>query len=1006
MADPATFAAVAAASGATAGTAATTAGFFATIKASLTVASIKTFAVRVAIAAVGSFLITKLFGPKAPSSFSGGSSSRSTIREEVFPRRWVVGRARVAPAMFYYQEDRVTRYVSGGGRVVNKGRVHVGMYLSTGACESIEGIWISQEYVPLERETIDGEVRLQPPQGNRFRGRIWIWEYLSADGTQGAALREASRNARDFSGDQTQVPHEVWTADHRVEGHSWAYVRMWQPNYGRHQDNRFWDSFPAITFDLKGIKMSLPDQTTPIWSDNAADVRYWFDTVRRDIPPSTIDLDDYRAARTLSGQQVTVDLPDSLGDYIETTKRYSVNGIIQADQSADQVIDQLDSAWQGYGVESGGKHFYRPGADRPSSFTINEDDIAEVGRIIVAAPLQNKINAVTATLAQSRDHAYTQYAVPEVVDQPAVDRDNTTLPSDLGTLAFTNTVVQANRIMATTLRRARDTAQYQYVLRPRDDNSHYGLIPTDRVTVNDSVNGLNGRLMEIRSIQVRPDFHWTLDLLPVTPGTYSDSIQLPPIKEQVFDFSESNREVPVPANVTLNTRVDAQQGGSYLINLLVDWTDAVLLTTVRYRVEGETDWRFVDGADSDLEIAGVVAGKTYEVQVRHTDRLGYNSDWTDTVTHTIEGDLTPPSPITGLTTEQTPPIAGGYKLSWTAPTDEDLDHFVIEEAISDTTGFIPFETRETSFSRTGIGTAGDYAVTVYAVDAAGNRSTGVSGTVSVTTATATRTTPATFYADVTPASTWSDVAANGATDGDNIIGDGVILYNENAMFREYRAWNGSAWVNMATDGTFYTPGQIIAGQIASDAIQTRHLTADSITADQIAANAISAERVIAPGLINEYLDRDLALQYGASRTFRVAMLHPTRIIKYDYEIGFTNGRGVYANGQTTIHRSTATDLEVTIYLGTQVLARHTSSALSTRTVTSGVPGVSETTRIASGSNRWSEDGIWQIDEDNDSTDFHIEWRIGSASTIGGLYQAGAFMDRSVFEFSHAGFRIV
>lgn len=853
-----------------------------------------------------SFLASTLFKPSVP-EVGGGAAAQETLQAETFPARWILGEARTGGALFLYRE-----LVSVQGKR-NYGTSGVGYYIAHGQCDSCVGVWIDGDYVSLERTLEPDGWRLTPPVDSRYYRRITIYEYFSADGNAGAAVRDDL---------------DDWTTDHQLPGMSWLYVKLNQPNYGVKVERRFWKGFPTLQFRVRGLRLTWPGQTTPRWTDNAAAIRYFWLTQRRAVPETLIDAADFRAAYDLCDESVTVPLPPAYADYESTARRYSVNGIIRSGDDAETVEAQLDYAWQGYAVEAGGIFYFRPGASRTPTLTITPDDIEAVVSVEPAPPLQQRINAVSFGLRQSREHDWLELTLPEYVDADAVNRDRRKLPTSLASLEFITSAVQALRLTAQLLRRARATATYTMRVKPYSGFANMRLIPTDRVLVTCPQYGLTNTRLTILKTVTHDDWSTTLVLTEDPADLYNDKVELPTLVSRVVSLPRPPA-VPVPTGLDVEGFVETLADGSYLNLLRVTWEPLpVSHTEIRYRrrdaiegaaniivdsdptylatqggariaASGPDEWTSVFG-EGEAAITGITAGAEYEIQARHIARDGDFSDWSDVLIAESDGDLAPPGPVIDLTVEA---VVGGFDARWTNPADADFD--VVEVWTTTTTAatdlssaILQGEIRGTRFAVFDIPTPVALRVFVRARDRAGNL--GPLQSAAVTTLARDARGRGDFYVErATPS--WSDVAASAAANHAPRISDTVTQYNIAADWSEVRFWDGDNWITYDPDSNSqsFVPGLIVGDRIAANTIRASHLKADSITADKIAANAIESAAVFAPGVIGRVfaidantvsgpwdppIDTAFYFSTGKQRTITIAVPSSIRALLFDLSL--------------------------------------------------------------------------------------------------------------------------
>ena len=534
---------------------------------------------------------------------------RRTVVSAVSPARWIVGRARVAGAMVFYKET-------------SKNDLHIAMILSEGACDSIERIWVNGEEITFSRSG----TQLSATGGHA--GKLTVHEYFRADGTQGASLRAA-------------VGSE-WTTDHKLNGVSWVHVHLRQPNYGNSK-NRFWSSFPDINFLVRGIKIAWPGEATPVWTESAAAIRYWWLRTRRGIPENAIDAASVRAAHSLCAESVTVNLPAGYKDYSAISQRYAVNGVIHSTDDAEQTEAEFDFAWQGWAVEVAGMYNFQPGATRPITRALIPDDIIRIEGIQPGPALQDRMNAAQINLVQSREHDWLEASIPELNDTAAETRDGERLLRDLGSRPFVADPIAAGRLLAIFLRRARATATFTYRLKPGINLEWLGINPGDWITVTDPEHGLADFQAVVTRMEINPDWSVTLDLIEQPNGIYASTLHLPGLKPRAIDIP-SRRIVPSVTGLAAVHGFKVSRDGTVIWHIDVSWDDAPYNTRIRVFDENSSLQTEVS-ADGTMHRFVVDGPGTYTISAYYVTLDGFGSPTVD-IMITFDWSAVPvPSPV-------------------------------------------------------------------------------------------------------------------------------------------------------------------------------------------------------------------------------------------------------------------------------------------------------------------------------------------------------------------------
>ena len=499
------------------------------------------FALAGAVAYGGLALVSYLLTPKPNLSGLGGlrGDTRRTIRQPFVHARWVLGRARIGGALVYYLEpgddDR---------------DVHLILVLCEGPIEGVEKIWA------------DGE-ELAWAAGSQTSGVI------PAD--TAVTFTKYDTNAEMYFYYDGGQPDELiavdgsqWTTDHKLTNKAFVHIHLTQPDYGNNASERLFYRLPNFNFLVKGLKFEFPRSTGAEWSNNAAAIRYWWLTQRRAVPESAIDQASFNQAYSYCQTRVNNMLSVALREqgYPRTSRRYAINGIIHSDDNHENVEAEMDFSWAGNVVEVAGIHHFRPGADRTATVTIGPGDIIEMLSATPAPSLSERLNAATMTLAQSAEHEYTGYSVPEFEDTDAINRDGRKLPRDMGGRPYVNCPVTAGRLIAINLRRARANTQYQYRIYPGDDFALLSLIPTDRIKLTDPNVGLDEELVVITSRTVHPDWSVTISMESAPDGIYDDTSVLPPLIPTNYNALDTLRSPRAPANFT----------ATYVVSLTEEYT--------------------------------------------------------------------------------------------------------------------------------------------------------------------------------------------------------------------------------------------------------------------------------------------------------------------------------------------------------------------------------------------------------------------------------------------------
>ena len=588
------------------------------------------FALAGAVAYGGLALVSYLLTPKPPSLSGAGAlgglrgDTRTTIRQPFVHARWVLGRARIGGALVYYLEP-----------TDDDRDVHLVLVLCEGPIDGVEKIWA------------DGE-ELAWTAGSQSSGVI------PAD--TAVAFTKYGANAKMYFYYDGGQPDELiaasgsqWTTSHSLTKKAFVHIHLTQPDYGNDASERLFYRLPEFNFLVKGLKFEFPRSTGAEWTNNAAAIRYWWLTQRRAVPESAIDQAGFNQAYAYCQTRVNNGLNVELRGqgYPRTSRRYAINGIIHSDDNHENVEAEMDFSWAGNVVEVAGIHHFRPGADRTPTVTIGPDDIIEMLSATPAPSLSERLNAATMTLAQSAEHDYTGYSVPEFEDTDAINRDGRKLPRDMGGRPYVNCPVTAGRLIAINLRRARANTQYQYRIYPGDDFALLSLIPTDRIKLTDPNVGLDEELVVITSRTVHPDWSVTISLESAPDGIYDDTSVLPPLIPTNYNALDTLRSPRAPTNFTATYVVSLTE--EYTVRGIVRaaWDSSPHRTRVIVKYTGS-----LMGAKFEAE--RIVSGDFMDISVP------YEGAYSVTGWHVNRQDIL------------SPPVTKNINVSWTGLSLESL----------------------------------------------------------------------------------------------------------------------------------------------------------------------------------------------------------------------------------------------------------------------------------------------------------------------------------------------
>ena len=355
-------------------------------------------AVGVVAAAAYDYMLDSLVDGEAVTDTMTGR--KITKKETLGARKVVVGNTRVGGNIVY-------QAVSG----TNNRYLHYIVAFSGDTADYLESIYLDDELAFH---------RISKASAGGYRGQYSTNE----DGSASASGNSLVIVPKDGEYDQTAVqgyelPSE-WTANHRLKGICYAYIRF------DHEHDRFKQGVPAISASVVGLPLYNPkgdtthslydsnvgstnfynDRSTWDYSNNSALVLYNYmrnDWYGLNVSDDSFDYDSLSNAIDICDEDVTI-----TGG---TQKRYTCDGVIDTTASIRANINNILSSMNGKLMYANGKYHIEPYAYKEPHSQVIDDDLL-VGNIQFNTKTTRKslFNAVKGKFVNEDDaHEQTEY---------------------------------------------------------------------------------------------------------------------------------------------------------------------------------------------------------------------------------------------------------------------------------------------------------------------------------------------------------------------------------------------------------------------------------------------------------------------------------------------------------------------------------------------------------------------------------------------------------------------
>jgi len=757
---------------------------------------------------LGHFLVTTAMGaalnaltPKP--SFSAGQQGYSLRGESgaALDHQVIYGEARVGGARVYDSATGDTNQY-----------LHRVLAFAGHEVDSYQEIYLNDEVVTVDPITF---LVTAPEQ---YASKVRIKQYIGTT-AQAADPDLISDTEAQLASDPTF--EGVWTTNHKLSGIAYLYVRF------EYDANAFPNGVPSVSAKIRGKKVFNPVTSTTAWSDNPA-------LCTRDYLTSDYGLN--QPADRIDDTLVSV----AVGVCNQTTEgesRYTCNGAFRTGAAPSDILTNLLTSMGGLLWYGQGKWRMKAAAWTTPTVSFDEDDLRSAISLSTRHSRRDNFNSVKGVFAgDETDWQPTDY--PEVTDPAFLIADNN-VPNVLDfPLPFTSSDKTAQRVARIALNRNREQLTFSAAFGMRAFQVQVG----DFVYINNTRFGWTNKAFEV--------VEWTFGL--TDDLDIQVNMTLREISEGVFTgadgatFEQNNTTFPNPsggltiANLTASGGGTTQGDGTFINSVILDWDNVSNAFLDYYEVEWKVTTDSIYSAttteQSGIEIVPVVDGLLYEFRVRAVTVAGIKGPYA-TVQFTGGGDQTAPGLPTSIT------ATGGFQyitISWTNPTDADLNYVEIWEADTNNSGAATKIgiSGGNNFQRTGLGLEVTKFYFLKSVDYSGNASAFTAGVNATTTFIDDEDFANGIYSLFTDQGLYAIEDVTSLPVAGDFVGQKVFNRTDGKLY----SWTGSAWEATVAD---VAPGSITATEIADNAISTPKLQANAVVASKIAGSTITGDKIVA-----------------------------------------------------------------------------------------------------------------------------------------------------------------
>lgn len=628
-------------------------------------------------------LVAKALAPKPPKPERRDNTI--TSRQPVSSRKIIYGRTRVGGTIVYLE--------------------------STGSDNKYLHL-----VIPIAGHEIDGFEKV-------YFDDTLVWDGGSYQGGWGSHARLKFALGADAQAADSDLVSESshWTADHKLSGVAYIYARL------QYDQDRYSSGIPNITAVVRGKKVLDPRSGSTVFSSNPAlcirdymlDSRYGMDIASTELNNASVV-----AAANLCDELVTTTSGSQT--------RYTLDGVLDTASTPKNNLESMLTSCAGSLVYSGGEFFLFGSEYKIPSLTLDESVVTGAISVQTRKSRRELFNTVKGIFSSESDN-YVLTDYPAIVSSAYSAEDGGEIYLDVD-LPFTTNAIRAERIAKLSLLRTRQ----QITATIPCNLSALRLKAGDTVMIDNSRFGWSSKVFEIINLRLSAQENGSLgvelQVIETAPAVYdwttADEIDF--VAGQPTTLAGPfNVQAPTALGLTPTANIQEDGTARPAIEIVFTNNDAfAAMFEIQYQQDSGS-FRSILTRETNYRLEDVVVGSSYTIRVRAINNLGARSSFATSSTTGV-GDSGAPSAPTGLSaTGQFNAIA----LSWTNPSDSDLDVIEIYEGTSSiqANATLIATTKSDSYIRGAL----ENGVTRYywlkALDYSGNRSgfnsaTGVSAT--------------------------------------------------------------------------------------------------------------------------------------------------------------------------------------------------------------------------------------------------------------------------------------
>lgn len=581
--------------------------------------------------------LTSALSPKPQRG--GDFGVRGTLfntREAVAPQEYVYGTVRKGGSI---------TYIEATGN--NNQYLHMIICLAGHEVSSIGNVYINDDVVTLDA---NGFVTSQ-----NWNSKIRVKKYTGSQTTPPAdLLAETAQINANFVGN----------------GIAYLYVRM------EYDPDTFPNGVPLFTAIVNGKKVYDPRTGTTAFSSNAALCIRDYITSSYGLADSSVDATSFSASANVCDENVTL----SGGG---TEKRYTMHGVISAEQTPGDVLQRMMTSCAGTLFWGQGNWQLKAGYYTAPVKTLTLNDLRGPISLQTRQSMADTFNVVRGTFNDAaQDYVTVDY--PQMDSLVFLDEDlNVSTPIDLP-LPFTTSAATAQRIAKLSLFRGRE----QMTLSADFGMAAFNVQVGDIIAFTNSRYGWTAKEFEVIGWTFfadtdAGDLRVKLTLRETSSAAFSWTAEETAIIANNSNLPSAWDVAPVGISITSQTRVIFEKLTNVIVANVTASASAIGFVErveVQFKLHSATSWNSVGiGSPGLFEILDVGDG-LYDIRARAYNHLGVRGGWELYESYQVAGLADPPQDVTTFHGQV---YGGTIALEWTPVPDLDLSHYKIRYALEE-----------------------------------------------------------------------------------------------------------------------------------------------------------------------------------------------------------------------------------------------------------------------------------------------------------------------------------